>query len=153
MFFFRFCLSVSFHFCCGTCCLMESISHPAEENCTVVAESAKSVWFFNFTVFARFSFFSDFTKFCYWKRKPSIASIRLYAACLCFANGWLLLTLFPSLACHLSPISQDIHIFTVLKSEIRILQALIWDITVKPKPIEDPILAFAAGGEVTDCLT
>ena len=29
------------------------------------------------------------------------------------------------------------------------VQALIWDITVKPKPIEDPILAFAAGGEVT----
>ena len=28
------------------------------------------------------------------------------------------------------------------------VQALIWDITVKPKPIEDPILAFAAGGEV-----
>jgi hypothetical protein len=27
-------------------------------------------------------------------------------------------------------------------------QALIWDITVKARPIEDPILAFSAGGEI-----
>ena len=27
-------------------------------------------------------------------------------------------------------------------------QAFIWDITVKPKPIEDPILAFSAGGSI-----
>jgi WD repeat-containing protein 68 len=27
-------------------------------------------------------------------------------------------------------------------------QALIWDITTKARPIEDPILAFSAGGEI-----
>jgi WD repeat-containing protein 68 len=41
----------------------------------------------------------------------------------------------PHSPCHICTISDD-------------RQALIWDITVKPKPIEDPILAFAAGGEV-----
>ena len=40
-------------------------------------------------------------------------------------------------------------IFHGFNFEIRVFQALIWDITVKPKPIEDPILAFAAGGEVS----
>ena len=38
---------------------------------------------------------------------------------------------------------------TYTKTILLYVQALIWDITVKPKPIEDPILAFAAGGEVT----
>jgi WD repeat-containing protein 68 len=31
-------------------------------------------------------------------------------------------------------------------------QAFIWDITAKPKPIEDPILAFSAGGEINKLL-
>jgi hypothetical protein len=50
---------------------------------------------------------------------------------------------------HFSLPNRTIYYFTVFIFEIRVFQALIWDITVKPKPIEDPILAFAAGGEVS----
>jgi len=41
----------------------------------------------------------------------------------------------PHSPCHICTCSDD-------------KQALIWDITTKPKPIDDPILAFTAGGEI-----
>jgi WD repeat-containing protein 68 len=64
-------------------------------------------------------------------RMPSIAVAELvgHQAAL---NG---IAWAPHSSCHICTVSDD-------------KQALIWDVTTKAKPIEDPILAYTAGGDV-----